>query len=103
MEKSSQIAWKLVPLRHFLPLKVVPLIEVLLVNYAQDFAPASFVVAERSYASLSSTMGVGTIHTKPVPETEMRENTMRNTFFSSVEYDCPLHMEFSGFLEANMP
>jgi hypothetical protein len=30
MEKSSQIAWKSVPLRHFFPLKVVPLIEVLL-------------------------------------------------------------------------
>jgi hypothetical protein len=30
MEKSSQIAWKTVPLRHFFPLKVVPLIEVLL-------------------------------------------------------------------------
>jgi hypothetical protein len=29
MEKSSQI-WKIVPLRHFFPLKVVPLIEVLL-------------------------------------------------------------------------
>jgi hypothetical protein len=28
--KSSQIAWKPVPLRHFFPLKVVPLIEVLL-------------------------------------------------------------------------
>jgi hypothetical protein len=30
MGKSSQIAWKFVPLRHFFPLKVVPLIEVLL-------------------------------------------------------------------------
>jgi hypothetical protein len=30
MEKSSQIAWKIVPLRHFFPLKVVPLIGVLL-------------------------------------------------------------------------
>jgi hypothetical protein len=30
MEKSSQIAWKVIPLRHFFPLKVVPLIEVLL-------------------------------------------------------------------------
>jgi hypothetical protein len=30
MEKSSQIAWKIVLLRHFFPLKVVPLIEVLL-------------------------------------------------------------------------
>jgi hypothetical protein len=30
MEKSSQRAWKIVPLRHFFPLKVVPLIEVLL-------------------------------------------------------------------------
>jgi hypothetical protein len=28
MEKSSQIAWKIVPLRHFFPLKIVPLIEV---------------------------------------------------------------------------
>jgi hypothetical protein len=30
MEKSIQIAWKIVPLRHLFPLKVVPLIEVLL-------------------------------------------------------------------------
>jgi hypothetical protein len=30
MEKSSQIACNFVPLRHFFPLKVVPLIEVLL-------------------------------------------------------------------------
>jgi hypothetical protein len=30
MEKSSQIAWKIVPLRLFFPLEVVPLIEVLL-------------------------------------------------------------------------
>jgi hypothetical protein len=30
MEESSQIAWIPVPLRHFFPLKVVPLIEVLL-------------------------------------------------------------------------
>jgi hypothetical protein len=30
MEKSSQIAWKIVPLRHSFPLKVVSLIEVLL-------------------------------------------------------------------------
>jgi hypothetical protein len=33
MEKSSQIAWKTVPPRHFFPLKVVPLIEVLLYTY----------------------------------------------------------------------
>jgi hypothetical protein len=30
MEKSTQIAWKIVPLRDFFALKVVPLIEVLL-------------------------------------------------------------------------
>jgi hypothetical protein len=30
MEKLSQIAWKIVLLRHFFPPKVVPLIEVLL-------------------------------------------------------------------------
>jgi hypothetical protein len=30
MEKSSQIAWRIVPLKDFFPPKVVPLIEVLL-------------------------------------------------------------------------
>jgi hypothetical protein len=30
MEKSNQIAWKIIPLGHFFPIKVVPLIEVLL-------------------------------------------------------------------------
>jgi hypothetical protein len=37
MEKSSQIAWKLVPLRHLFPLKVVPLIEVLLYLIVERF------------------------------------------------------------------
>jgi hypothetical protein len=36
MEKSSQIAWKIVPLRRFFPLKVVPLIKVLLYNPLSD-------------------------------------------------------------------
>jgi hypothetical protein len=36
MEKSSQIAWKLNPLRYFFPIKAVPLIEVLL--YYDDTA-----------------------------------------------------------------
>jgi hypothetical protein len=35
MEKSGQIAWKIAPLRHFFPLKVVPLIEVFL--YMQPY------------------------------------------------------------------
>jgi hypothetical protein len=38
MEKSIQIAWKIVPLRHFFPLKVVPLIEVLRYSFLQPFA-----------------------------------------------------------------
>jgi hypothetical protein len=33
MENSRQIAWKIVPLRHYFPLKLVPLIEVLLYIY----------------------------------------------------------------------
>jgi hypothetical protein len=41
MEKSSQIAWKLVPLRHFFPLKVVSLIEELL--YQDPFGIASHI------------------------------------------------------------
>jgi hypothetical protein len=39
MEKSSQIAWKIVPLRHFFPLKVVPLIEVLLYMESLEATP----------------------------------------------------------------
>jgi hypothetical protein len=38
MKKSSQIARKIVPLRHFFPLKVVPLIEVLLYISYPDVA-----------------------------------------------------------------
>jgi hypothetical protein len=45
MEKSSQIAWKIVPLRHFFPLKVVPLIEVLLYEvFAEKLALRSATV-----------------------------------------------------------
>jgi hypothetical protein len=36
MEKSSQIAWKIFPLRNYFPLKVVPLIEVLLYYDSQS-------------------------------------------------------------------
>jgi hypothetical protein len=36
MEKSSQIAWKIVSLRHLFTLKVVPLIEVLLYERPLD-------------------------------------------------------------------
>jgi hypothetical protein len=42
MEKSSQIAWNIVPLRHFFPLKVVPLIEVLL--YAHTYEPEMWIL-----------------------------------------------------------
>jgi hypothetical protein len=38
VEKSSQVAWKIVPLRHFFPLKVVPLIEVLLYRQTINLA-----------------------------------------------------------------
>jgi hypothetical protein len=42
MEKSSQIARKFVPLKHFFPLKVVPLIEVLLyLNLLSRIVPLS--------------------------------------------------------------
>jgi hypothetical protein len=37
MGKSSQIAWKILPLRRSFPLKVVPLIEVLLYPFFIDF------------------------------------------------------------------
>jgi hypothetical protein len=37
MENSSQIAWKIVPLRHLFPLKVVPLIEVHLYRIPREF------------------------------------------------------------------
>jgi hypothetical protein len=37
MEKSSQTAWKIVPLRNVFTLKVVPLIEVLLYGISSGF------------------------------------------------------------------
>jgi hypothetical protein len=46
MEKSSQIAWKFVPPIHFFPLKVVPLIEILL--YLQINCPAAYDAAQKS-------------------------------------------------------
>jgi hypothetical protein len=50
MEKSSQIAWKIVPLRHFFPLKVVPLIEVLLYiccRWTMQRSAASLLIQRR--------------------------------------------------------
>jgi hypothetical protein len=44
-EKSSQIAWKIVPLGHFFPLKVVPLIKVLLYFHYCGRIPGSSVPA----------------------------------------------------------
>jgi hypothetical protein len=41
MEKSSQIAWKIVPLRQFFLLKVVPLIDVLLYYSEPPFPVAN--------------------------------------------------------------
>jgi hypothetical protein len=72
MEKSSQIAWKIVPLRHFFPLKVVPLIEILLYiqmyNYVRlmrglevskdrSYCPSGYGVSEISNASHSHSLG----------------------------------------------
>jgi hypothetical protein len=44
MGKSSQVAWKLVPLRHFFPLKIVLLIEVLLYNFVllEELSPDDY-------------------------------------------------------------
>jgi hypothetical protein len=39
MEKSSQIRWKNIPHKHFFPLKVVPLIEVLLYRHTHQLSP----------------------------------------------------------------
>jgi hypothetical protein len=47
MDRSSQIAWKLVPLRHFFPLKVVPLIELLLYLKLQSVVQQAKVLRSR--------------------------------------------------------
>jgi hypothetical protein len=52
MEKSSQIAWKIVPLRHFFPLKVVPLIEVLLYLELGSQCPEQLLPLESALTSL---------------------------------------------------
>jgi hypothetical protein len=41
MEMSSQIAWKIVPFRHFFPLKVVPLIGIFLYIWIVAFIAAA--------------------------------------------------------------
>jgi hypothetical protein len=51
MEKSSQIAWKSVPLRHFFPLEVVPLIEVLLYWNKLRGNPAQSLIMRRAAAA----------------------------------------------------
>jgi hypothetical protein len=48
MEKSSQIAWKLLPLRHIFPLKVVPRIEVLLYSTFAGFRGDPVMLANGS-------------------------------------------------------
>jgi hypothetical protein len=49
MEKPSQIAWKIVSLRQFFPLKVVPLIEVLL--YVQATNRISYIKYDQRAAA----------------------------------------------------
>jgi hypothetical protein len=49
MEKSSQIAWIIVPLRHFSPLKVVPLIEVFLYSLMTDRCKTFCVLVIKSW------------------------------------------------------
>jgi hypothetical protein len=56
MEKSSQIAWKIVPLRHFFPLKVVPLIEVLLyinLHHSRDSKSQHWILFHSLEAKIS--------------------------------------------------
>jgi hypothetical protein len=57
MEKSSQIAWKLVPLRHFSPLKVVPLIEVLLYMITPPREATAYALSISFCARLVSDLG----------------------------------------------
>jgi hypothetical protein len=53
MEKSSQVAWKIVPLRHFFPLKGVPLIEVLLYSDVPVAAP-TLALVQKDHLIISS-------------------------------------------------
>jgi hypothetical protein len=53
MEKSSQIAWKIVPLRHYFPLKVVPLIEVLLYQLSMLLARLRVIFSFTSQVLIS--------------------------------------------------
>jgi hypothetical protein len=54
MEKSGQIAWKIVPLRHYFPPKVVPLIEITIITkhnfFTAQYWPgtAARMLADRS-------------------------------------------------------
>jgi hypothetical protein len=57
MKKSSQIAWKIFPLRHFFPLKVVPLIEILLYKHITSRGSTQINVKEKTAPMKISTIG----------------------------------------------
>jgi hypothetical protein len=73
MEKSSQIAWKVVPLRHFFPLKVVPLIEVFL--YILPSSQVRF-----------STEVVDNVRTRLRKNTRQPENTTYTHYSEQIQF-----------------
>jgi hypothetical protein len=67
MEKSSQIAWKFVPLRHYFPRKVVPLIEVLLYLGPTGYIPQR-VKTPAGYIGMGNQGTAGIMIPKIFPE-----------------------------------
>jgi hypothetical protein len=57
MVKSSKVAWKIVPLRHFFPPKVVPLIEVLLYCDSWGAHPSSSTLPDSNYLGFHAFKG----------------------------------------------
>jgi hypothetical protein len=93
MEKSSQIAWKIVPLRHFFPLKVVPHIEVLLyTRRALEIPEWSFSVGKFDFESLrvqSLGAGVSCERTDHIQNLEMSFRKSRYTL-NDFEFRFPV-------------
>jgi hypothetical protein len=83
MEKSSQIAWKFVPLRHFFPLKVVLLIEVLLYDDIFTFRRTSLAASQHDRSDQVGTEK--SWFSSPIPEGGVPHEEVRGSILLATE------------------
>jgi hypothetical protein len=102
MKKSGQIAWKIVPLRHFFLLKVVPLIEVLL--YGENSISGRELNSRTAHAyrivSLNvAHSGVTRVRTHMKSPANMRFLLRHVSLSRSSKFDCTIVFKQQGNLQ----